>query len=96
MFFFNFLLFWSFPEVEGPHSDTLSRTRFSVFLRISFGVSSSSIDSSNGREKENLNRGISSQVCARAGSRGNQFRPVVDIFNLPLKREVEFAKCRGS
>ena len=28
--------------MEGPHSDTFSRTRFSVFLRILFGVSSSS------------------------------------------------------
>ena len=37
-----FSFFWSFPSVEGPHSDTLSRTRFSVFLRILFGVSSSS------------------------------------------------------
>ena len=43
--FFNFLFFWSFPSVEGPHSDTLSRTRFSVFLRILFGVSSSSSSS---------------------------------------------------
>ena len=40
--FFHFSFFWSFPSVEGPHSDTLSRTRFSIFLRISFGVSSSS------------------------------------------------------
>ena len=43
--FFLFLQFFFFlvlPTVEGPHSDTLSRTRFSVFLRILFGVSSSS------------------------------------------------------
>ena len=37
-----FSFFWSFPSVEGPHSDILSRTRLSVFLRISFGISSSS------------------------------------------------------
>ena len=43
--FHFFLIFRSFPLVEGPHSDILSRTRFSVFLRISFGVSSSSSSS---------------------------------------------------
>jgi hypothetical protein len=40
--FVIFCFFWSFPSVEEPHSDILSRSRFSVFLRISFGVSSSS------------------------------------------------------
>ena len=41
-FVFSIFLFLVLPTVEGPHSDTLSRTRFSVFLRILFGVSSSS------------------------------------------------------
>ena len=41
-FFLQFFFFLVLPTVEGPHSDTLSRTRFSVFLRILFGVSSSS------------------------------------------------------
>ena len=40
------LFFRSFPLVEGPNSDILSRIRFSVFLRIPFGVSSSSSSSS--------------------------------------------------
>ena len=40
--------FWSFPSVEGPHSNTLSSIRFSVFLRISFGVSSSSSSKAQG------------------------------------------------
>ena len=53
-----FLFFWSFPLVEGPHSDIFSRTRFSVFLRISFGVSSSSSSSSSSISQPGLHTGL--------------------------------------
>ena len=63
------LLGWSpFPSVEGPRSDILSRTRFSVFLRISFGVSSSSSRSSSMR----ISFGVSSSSMRQASRFGQE------------------------
>ena len=66
--FSNFLFvpfFRSFPLEEGPHSDILSRTRFSVFLRISFGVSSSSSSRCNYTEPQIQPRLSASKPCSQ-------------------------------